>query len=263
MEKNTTFKTIWDLHTKWSQGILFQDTQNLSVAKLFFSNLPTSYMNFVLPLVDSPEKLDLVLIEATMKARGKVTAFDLFELHQQNGFEEYLVRNGFRLGYRSTFLFFNLSNYIEDKVLYPIINISQEKLDDYFLVAREAFEADADLQEKYMEMEKDFLSGKINYSVSDLSLELYAIYDGVRPVAIGALFYSKQENFGYLHDGGTLKTARGKGYQTSLLRHRVNVCLEKGIDRIYVTANHGNGSWRNCLRNGFEQIQTVEMLFKE
>ena len=82
-------------------------------------------------------------------------------------------------------------------------------------------------------------------------------------VAIGALFYSAEENFGYLHDGGVLKIARNKGYQTNLIRHRINVCLEKGISRIYATANHGNQSWRNCIKNGFEQIQVVEVFIEK
>ena len=83
------------------------------------------------------------------------------------------------------------------------------------------------------------------------------------PAAGAGLFYSEQGNFAYLHNAGTLNEYRKKGYQTTLIKHRVNIALENGIDNIYSIVEQGEQSWSNCIKNGFNQVQVMNILVKK
>ncbi len=263
MNTHPDFQEIWGLHIQWSFGVLYREIQTLPTSKVFLSDVPTNYLNFALPTVNSPEKLDINATQKILSSVRHKTAFKLFDSHREAGFSEYLVRRGFKLSSASAFFLFNQDNYIDAVVKHEVVEVGTDKLEEYMAVSREAFSNESELAEGYIAMERNFLDHKTKSNFSDVSLNLYAICEDDQVVAIGATFLSKEHNFTYLHDGGTLLEKRGKGYQTSLIRHRINSALKQGITRIYVTADHGNQSWHNCIRNGFNQIGLVESFIEK
>ncbi|MCW5943933.1 MAG: GNAT family N-acetyltransferase [Fimbriimonadaceae bacterium] len=60
-------------------------------------------------------------------------------------------------------------------------------------------------------------------------------YDGDRPVATGCLYV--QDGVAYLANGLTIPDARGRGFQTHLIRRRIEVALDIGA-RIAVSATY-------------------------
>ena len=80
-------------------------------------------------------------------------------------------------------------------------------------------------------------------------------YDGIEPVAAGALFESR--NAGWLGAAATRPSHRGRGAQSAVLSARVERARERGL-RVLVTetgvprGGRPGASYRNILRSGFE-----------
>jgi GNAT superfamily N-acetyltransferase len=113
-----------------------------------------------------------------------------------------------------------------------------------------------------MDILKSIQMGELKMEYPGLKLELYLIYEEGIPVSGAGLFFSKERNFAYLHDAGTLERYRGKGYQSDLIRYRVNRALEEGIDRIYSSVDYGSKSWANCIQCGLIQLHTAHGFIK-
>ena len=256
------FSEIWDLHTKWASGVIYSKIETLGTATVFTSDVPGEYFNFAVPTVDIPDSLNLDEIKNTLHFGLHKSAVSLFESHQQSGFIEYLAKNKFEIASHDSWLLFNKDEYSNVEVIGDIREVGLEKLGDFYKVARPVWDF-LPGNEEYLAMEAKFLRGEAKSALSDLQLRLYVLYEAGEPVANGGLFYSVQENFGYLQDAGTLKDFRGRGYQTSLIRHRINESLKNGISRLYVSAEHEGTSWRNCLKNGFEPIQVIRTFLEK
>lgn len=74
-------------------------------------------------------------------------------------------------------------------------------------------------------------------------------YDGDRPVATGCLYL--HEGVAYLANGLTVPDARGRGFQTHLIRRRLEIALDIGA-RIAVSATYRflERSYANLVRAG-------------
>lgn len=143
-----------------------------------------------------------------------------------------------------------------------IIVVTPENFVDYNSVLGKVF-SDFPGNKTYMKILEKTISDKLKSDFPGLKSDLYIIYKNGKPASGAAMFYSKEGNFAYLHDAGTLKEFRGKGYQTDLIRHRVNKAISLGIDRIYTSVTQGSTSWSNSIKCGLNEMHTGFILLKK
>jgi len=148
----------------------------------------------------------------------------LLEKYQELGFNDYLISQGFKIDSHEAWMVLNQERYLDNKVKAEIIRIDESNFSDFDEVLMKAFNTFPGMEE-YLAICKRLTSNKPENYFSDFSTELYLIYDDGKPAVAAGLFFSKQGNFGYLHTAGTKEEFRGKGYQTALLKHRVNRAL--------------------------------------
>lgn len=257
------FDELLKTHWIWQKGVLISEENNIDSAVLCFSPINSEYFNLAIPNIDDPRRLDLVAIEKEFVERDRVPSFYLTEDKQKKGLAEYLVRKGYSYSGGDTWMAFDVNNQLNRKIDSEIKEITQEKFDDYYSVLSRVF-SDFSGNDKYLEICKDSISGKVtSNSFKDFRSELYLIYDSEKPAAGCGMFYSKEGDFAYLHDAGTLEEFRGKGYQNDLIKYRVNKALEAGITRIYSIVELGGQSWKNMIKNGFSQKQLVYIISKK
>ncbi|OGY13050.1 MAG: hypothetical protein A3F61_01610 [Candidatus Blackburnbacteria bacterium RIFCSPHIGHO2_12_FULL_41_13b] len=223
------FEEIWDLHDQWSKGILAREVIKGKTAEVVLSDVSGQYNNFAFPLVSSPDELDLEEIKQLLGRNQSNPSVFLTENQQQSGFVEFLVRHNFLLDARDSWVGYDASSYVDSPVKAKIEEVSTQTFDDYDEVLRKVF-FDFPGNEKYLEICRKTLTGELKNDFPGLNSEFFLIYDNQKPAAGGGMFYSKEKNFAYLHDAGTLEEFRGRGYQTDLLKYRINKARGLGID---------------------------------
>lgn len=254
------FKKLFDLHWQWQQGVFVSDIKEENGLTYYFGPLKNEFFDVVLPKLDSPNELNLEEVKKTFTEKGEVPSFYITEDLQKKGFVEYLIRAGYSLAGTDTWMVLDNSVYRKEKAKAHVEVITQDNFKDYYSVLSKVF-SDFPSNEKYLDICKNSILKEIgNENVKDLKLELYLIYDNGKPASGGGMFYSVDTDFAYLHDAGTLEEFRGRGYQTDLIKHRTNKAVELGITRVYSLVEHGGQSWKNMIKNGFNQAHRADIV---
>lgn len=259
---NNGFQKLWDLHHNWSIGVLYKEIIKTLSSNIYLSDISGGYYNFAVPSVDNPELLDLPTIEKIFKNYGEKSSFLLFSSHQDNGFVEHLIRQGYKSAGGDCWLTLDKGAYKNPTFDVNIAEITPETFYDFYSVLSKVF-VDFPGNGKYLELCLKSIKKQLSSPVEDLDSKLYVIYDGNTPTAGGGVFYSTKNDIAYIHNGGTLKEFRGKGYQTALLKHRINIALNAGISNIYTSVEPHSQSWSNCIKIGFTQFPWSLLLTKE
>ncbi len=256
------FNEVWALHLEWAKGVLYRDVLQTKSAKIILSDIGGEYYNFADPIVTTPEEFDLEEITKVLELHNEKVAVVLNKVHQENGFMEFLVRNGFKFEGTDSWMGYDEKTYNDKTTHAQIVTVTPGQFADYNSVLGVVF-SDFPGNEKYNEICQKTITEEIKGEFEGLKTELYLIYENGKPAAGAGMFYSKEGNFAYLHDAGTLEEYRGKGYQSDLLKHRINIALENGIDRIYSSVEHGSTSWSNCIKCGLNDMHTGMIFVKK
>ena len=88
------------------------------------------------------------------------------------------------------------------------------------------------------------------------STQLLALIDG-QPVGCGSLSVvgAVGARTGWLGAAATIPSARRRGVQTALVRHRLQLAVEAGCDLVGATASVGSTSARVLMRCGLSLVQ--------
>lgn len=113
-----------------------------------------------------------------------------------------------------------------------------------------AFLRGFELPEDYAEITNEFTSAL--FSIDEC--EPYWVLEGDHPVATAML--GIKDGVAWLFATATVPDCRGKGYQSALLNHRLQIAKERGCDIAIVETIPGNQSARNVERVGFRVIYT-------
>ncbi len=249
------FNQLWDLHYKWSKGSQIKEIIRLDTADVYISDIPGDYFNFAVPTVIEPSDLNLPEIKNHLYKHGRKLAFYLSDNHQKSHFTEFLIRNGLYYQGVDTWMLLNKTKYSETPNSAEISLVTPETFNDFRSVLSEVF-FDFHGNDSYLEMCLKSITSSPMSPFVDLKSELFLIYNSRKPAAGAGLFYSKQADIAYLHNDGSLKEFRGKGYQSSLIKYRVNIALRNGISNIYSSVELGSKSWSNYIKSGFDQFPT-------
>jgi GNAT superfamily N-acetyltransferase len=256
------FESLWDAHFDWSTGILYSKIVKTPTATIYLSDISGEYYNLAVPTVENPEQLNFDEIDRVLQESHNKTSFTLFSKHQDKGFSEYLIRKGFKSHGGDCWVVLDQEAYTNRIVSASVAEATPESFKDYYSVLSPVFK-NFPGNEMYLDLCLKSIKGELSGKYKDLVSKLYIIYDNGKPASGAGLFYSKESDIAYLHDGGTLPEYRGKGYQTALLRHRSNIALEQGISRIYSSVEPSGQSWSNCIKVGFTQTPWTMLLVKD
>lgn len=254
------FQQLFDFHWLWQRGVFYTDVQEGKDLTYYFGPLKNEIFDVVLPKLNRPQELDLQAIQQVFTKMGEIPSFYLAEDLKKKGFVEYLIRAGYSLTGTDTWMVLEPSLYKKQEPKSEVITITADNFKDFYTVLSPVFK-DFSGNETYLEICKQCISKNIgNEFAKDLKLELYLIYDNGKPASGAGIFYSVEKNFAYLHDAGTLEEFRGRGYQTDLIEFRTNRAIDLGIDRVYTLVEHGGQSWKNMIKNGFNQAHMADIV---
>lgn len=251
------FPDLWKAHSEWGQGILIKEIRPLRTANVYFGNTPDEWFNFALPKVKKPAELDLGEIRRVLSPVCPPTTVYLWEKQIKSGFPEFLIKNGYKLMGKDTWVVFNHSfNNSETNI--PVEHVGLSKFPDYAKVTIDVFKEDWDYDNKpYVEVCRKSLTGEMKSKAPGFSSEFFMIYEDGKPAAGAGLFLTKE--IGYFHNDATFKKYRRKGYHTALIKERVKFCLDRGIKTLYSIIEYKDQSFRNYNKCGFETWQICNL----
>lgn len=102
-----------------------------------------------------------------------------------------------------------------------------------------------------MDLSEDLIQKKKEYFYRP-DFQNYVAYVGEEAAGMGSLFISG--NAGYIANDFTFPPFRGKGCQSALVRHRLQVADKMGLANVYTDVEFGTISHNNMLRAGFQTM---------
>ena len=247
------FHELWQLQQRWAYKIFYEKIIDEETFGGFTSSIPGEYFNLVFPKVNKPEDLNLSEILHLFAEIKEKPAIFLFEDQAKDGFVEYLVRQGYKFECRDCWMGYDPKTYNDKTISSKIIEVTPKTFSDFKTVLGEIFKKFPG-NTAYLEICEKTLKGDLVNDFTDLKSRFFLIYENGKPVSGAGMFSSVKNNFAYLHDAGTLKDFRGKGYQSDLIHYRVNKAVEEGINRIYSSVDHRTQSWSNFINCGLNQM---------
>jgi GNAT superfamily N-acetyltransferase len=108
--------------------------------------------------------------------------------------------------------------------------------------------------------EAEIVKQKSEYFYSP-NFKNYIAYIGDQPAAMGSLFIC--ENEGYIANDYTFPDFRGKGLQTALIHHRLEVAKEMALEMVYTDVEFGTTSHNNMVKIGFQLVYVNSFWMRE
>jgi GNAT superfamily N-acetyltransferase len=99
--------------------------------------------------------------------------------------------------------------------------------------------------------EAELIKQKSEYFYSP-NFKNYIAYIGDQPAGMGSLFISG--NKGYIANDYTFPDFRGKGLQTALIHHRLEVAKDLDLEMVYTDVEFGSTSHNNMVKTGFQLV---------
>jgi len=250
-----SFEDLWRAHTEMCQGVLVKDIKKLKTADVIIGNTPDAWYNFALPKVGKPADFDLEEIKKILFPISPPTTIYLWEKHVKAGFPEFLKQNEYQSFGTDVWMVSDKKTAMEVDIL--IEQISLDKFSDFNQVTVEVYEEEGYDDRPYNKICREALTGERKSKAPGFSSEFFMIYEDSKPAAGAGLFLTKET--GYFHNDATYKQHRRKGYHTSLIKERINFCLNKGIKTLYSIVEKDSQSFRNFERCGFKTWQVCEL----
>lgn len=100
-----------------------------------------------------------------------------------------------------------------------------------------------------MEYEPELIEQKSHYFYKPYFIN-FIVYVEEQPAGIGSLFIREGE--GYIANDYTFPEFRGKGCQTALIHHRLQLANEMGLKHIYTDVEFCSASHNNMVKLGFQ-----------
>ena len=216
------------------------------------------WYNFIVPTVNI-DKLDWDL---SMK---------IIQSQQESGIKpSYYIKDVLKKSYKSkldSLGFSEIGNdtymYLKIKKKFEKVDIQAEKISEseekaYIKTAKSCF-PDFSSEEKYCRY--FFKIAKLNKN-RDIIASNLRIYEGKEIASFSSIYGSKKQNIAYLHNDGTAKSFRRRGYHSQLIKIRCNMAFDNGIENIYAILEEGGASYNSYLKLGFKPVVTYHLFSK-
>lgn len=166
-----------------------------------------------------------------------------------DSYKDELVKRGYSEFATDVYMFLSMKGKFEVKGDYS--EVKRDSLNKYLSLNEECF-PDWEYNRRYGEY---FYKLKLK-GVKDkfLSNAMFKLDDDF--VAFGSVVASKKMNLAYLHNAGTVRKHRKKGYHNNLVKYRCNLAFNNGVREIYSIVEEGKGSYISLSKLGFKPAVT-------
>lgn len=207
------------------------------------------WYNFIVPTVgvntfnfDEAQKI----IEHENEDGVSVSYYVNHELYTQ--FKSALVALGKEEVVAEMYMYLNVNQPLQVENANKIKELSQENLQDYLNKSQLCFPE--------WENNRDYSLQFFEYSqkqpFTNKTVKNFVLVEQNEVVSFGSIIVDTEARLAYLHNSGTSPNHRKKGYHTELIKHRINIALEHGVNEVYAIVEENSKSQVNMQRLGFE-----------
>lgn len=246
--------SYFELHQKFSQNIfhkesiLFSEDVNSSTesfAQLFLGYSHHDRFNSNFALISKPD----ITIQNIKTIK---TGFDNLHMspeilvgdtEKNSGYVSKFIQSGYSISNFDSYMAFESSSKLPElEYDNEVVSVNESNWVDFVSVANQVFD-----DQKYQDLIRSFIFS----DDVDHHNQSFVCYAEGEPVACGAVLISKKYSLAYFHDCATLPDYRGRGFQKSLIKARIDYAKSFGSKYIYSCTSFGSTSFYNYLKMGF------------
>ena len=248
-------ESILQKHNKLVDEILYRNFFEYDTFIHAQSVLDDPWYNFLIPKVNSSklnqDKVNEVI--KTEKDRGLSLAYYIHESLYED-YKNYLPQKDYVAD--DTFISVTLDKPF-NIIGQEIVELTEEYFEEYIKLTKECF-PDWENEEKYSK-----LIFNLGDKVENRRLKTHLILEDGEIAAFGSVIIDPDQNLAYLHNAGTRKQSRNKGYFSSIIKEECNIALKAGVREIYGLAEDGTSSHRILTKMGFETKDVFHLFLTE
>lgn len=210
------------------------------------SVFPDMWYNFIVPKV-VPAELDWKEVNEVVEAEkrnGYSLSYYVSE-ELQPAYKQYFLEQGQANESESDFAVF-ATNQVVDQVPGCLELVTQDTVAEYVRMDMLCFPG-WDNSENYC---RHFFELQEQEEAANIRNYLYRVNDQI--VGFGAIVLSPTLNLAYIHNTGILPEHRRQGHFSNLIRHLMNIAIQKGIAESFALVDDGGASHLGLQKLGFE-----------
>jgi GNAT superfamily N-acetyltransferase len=191
----------------------------------------------------SPTDLDKLDQIIQIYEQDQITpCFDLAPSHTNYDVAKALVNKGYFSAEQLAFLQILPSEMKPALNKFKIVQVTEENAEEFIKLIGIS---------TGLTFEAELIKQKNEYFYSP-NFKNYIAYIEGQPAGMGSLFISVNE--GYIANDYTFPDFRGKGLQTALIHHRLEVAKELDLEMVYTDVEFGSTSHNNMVKIGFQLV---------
>lgn len=238
-------KDIFSKSNELLSGVVYTKIKDYPTFLQLKSVFPSKWFNLIVPSVsinefswDDSEKLI-----NSEKRKGVGVSYYINE-KDVDSYKDELTKRGYSEFATDVYMFLLMKKKFVVKEKFS--EVSRVSLNKYLSMNEECF-PDWEYNRRYGEyFYKLKLKGVQGKFLSNTMIKLKDDF-----VAFGSVVASKKMNIAYLHNAGTVKIHRKKGFHNKLIKYRCNQAFNEGVKNIYSIVEEGKGSYISLSKLGF------------
>jgi len=227
-----------NIYTEVKRGKDFWETKSI---------YKDAWYNFIIPLISAQsfswKEANAIITKA--RGRGRDVSLSIEKSILPGYLKELEAQNYKKFG-SDVYMHQTLENTFEGTVG-ELVEVDESNLDEYICMTKECFPEWDNIEEysRYFYQLTSATDKKFIYKTYLLKVD-----DSY--VSFGSLMLAPKLNLAYLHNAGTVKKHRHKGYYSSMAKLRCNVALQSGLGEIFLLVEEDGGSFQASRGLGFK-----------
>lgn len=246
--------SYFELHQKFSQNIfhkesiLFSEDVNGSsetFAQLFLGYSDHDRFNSNFAIVTKPDitSQNIKTIETGFDNLHMSPEILVGDTEKNSQYVSKFIQSGYSISNFDSYMAFEPGSELPElKNDNEVVTVNKSNWMDFVNVVNQVFG-----DQKYKDLSSSFI---FSDDVEHHNQSFVCYVEDV-PVACGAVLISKKYSLAYFHDCATLPDYRGRGFQKSLIKARIDYAKSFGSKYIYSCTSFGSTSFYNYLKMGF------------
>jgi GNAT superfamily N-acetyltransferase len=189
---------------------------------------------------DDIDKLDQIL---EFYEQDQITpCFDMVPNHITYDVTKALTNKGLFFAEQLAFLQITPESSFESHDLLKIVQVTAENAEEFIHLI--GLSNDLKYEDELVKQKSEYF-----YRTDFIN---FIVYLEDKPAGMGSLFINGEA--GYIANDFTFPEFRGRGCQTALILHRLNLAQSLGLEKVYTDVEFGSASHNNMVKVGFQLV---------
>ena len=237
-------------HINLLGGVIFKKIKKYPTFLLVNSVFKDTWYNFFVPVTDADNfdwDLSKKIIKDQRKSGVKLSYYVKDDLNEN--YKNKLESMSYSVMGNDTYVYLKMAKKFETGNIHTE-EINNKTMDAYIKTAKSCFPGFSS-EEAYC---RHFLKIAKSNVENDILASNLEVFEDNKFAVFASIYGSKKQNLAYLHNDGTAKEFRRRGFHSEITKIRCNMAFDLGINNIYSILEEGKASYYSYIKLGFKPM---------